>query len=177
MTQMEYAKKGKISDVMRHVASDETTLAEEIRERMAAGLVVIPKNKNREFNVKGIGRGLKTKVNANLGTSASHSDLEEELVKLDVAIRSGTDAVMDLSTGPDLDVTLRSIIEKSSVMVGTVPIYSAVCDVLSRGKESAEMTADILFEEIEEHAKAGVDFVTVHCAKQLRLGKHVCAIH
>jgi phosphomethylpyrimidine synthase len=92
-----------------------------------------------------------------------HFDLDEELVKLDVAINSGADAVMDLSTGGDLGLTLYKIIEKSPVMVGTVPIYSTICGVLSDGKGCADMTADDIFEGIENHAKAGVDFVTVHC--------------
>ncbi|MCP4667537.1 MAG: phosphomethylpyrimidine synthase ThiC, partial [Deltaproteobacteria bacterium] len=110
-----------------------------------------------------IGKGLKTKVNANLGTSPSHFDLDEELVKLEAAIDSGADAVMDLSTGGDLARTLRKIIEKSPVMVGTVPIYSAICRGLSKGNACADMTGDDMFEEIENHARAGVDFVTVHC--------------
>lgn len=163
MTQLEYAKEGKTTDAMKRVAADEGISPEEIRERIATGQVVIPKNKNREFDAKGIGKGLKTKVNANLGTSPSHFDLDEELVKLDVAINSGADAVMDLSTGGDLGLTLHKIIENSPVMVGTVPIYSTICGVLSDGKGCADMTADDIFEKIENHAKAGVDFVTVHC--------------
>ena len=163
MTQLEDAKKGTITDAMNRVAADEGFSPEEIRERVAKGLVVIPKNNGRDFDAKGIGKGLKTKVNANLGTSPSHFDLDEELAKLEVAIDSGADAVMDLSTGGDLALTLRKIIEKSPVMVGTVPIYSTICSVLSKGNECTDMTGDDIFEEIENHAKAGVDFVTVHC--------------
>ncbi len=163
MTQLEDAKKGITTEAMKRVAADEGFAPEEIRERVSKGLVVIPKNNSRDFDVKGIGKGLKTKVNANLGTSPSHFDLDEELAKLEVATESGADAVMDLSTGGDLARTLRKIIEKSPVMVGTVPIYSAICKVLSKGKECTDMTGDDIFEEIENHAKAGVDFVTVHC--------------
>ena len=163
MTQLEDAKKGTITDAVKRVAADEGFSPEEIRERVAKGLVVIPKNNGRDFDAKGIGKGLKTKVNANLGTSPSHFDLDEELAKLEVAIDSGADAVMDLSTGGDLALTLRKIIEKSPVMVGTVPIYSTICRVISKGNECTDMTGDDIFEEIENHAKAGVDFVTVHC--------------
>jgi phosphomethylpyrimidine synthase len=163
MTQLEDAKKGTITDAVKRVADDEGFSPEKIREGVAEGLIVIPKNIGRDFDVKAIGKGLKTKVNANLGSSPSHCDLNEELAKLEAAVDSGADAVMDLSTGGDLSRTLSKIIEKSPVMVGTVPIYSTICRISSKGKEYKDMTADDLFQEIENHAKAGVDFVTVHC--------------
>ena len=163
MTQLEDARQGKITEAMQRVAKEENTSADNIRELVAAGFVVIPKNKNREFNVKGIGRGLTTKVNANLGTSPSHFDVDEELKKLVTAIDAGADAVMDLSTGGDLMLILNKIIEHSSVMVGTVPIYKSVGRLFSEGKGTADLTSEDIFGDIEEHAKAGVDFVTVHC--------------
>ena len=163
MTQLEDARQGKITDAMKRVAQDENVSSEKIRELVSCGFVVIPKNKNREFNVKGIGSELKTKVNANIGTSPSHFDVNEEMKKLAVAIEAGADAVMDLSTGGDLALILNKIIEKSSVMVGTVPIYKSVGRLFSGGKETADLTSEDIFADIEEHAKAGVDFVTVHC--------------
>ncbi len=118
MTQLEDAKNGRTTDAMKRVAADEGISHEEVRERVAKGIVVIPKNNNRDFDVKGIGKGLKTKVNANLGTSLSHFDLDEELAKLEVAIDSGADAVMDLSTGGDL----RTSIPCSSGRMTRTPI-------------------------------------------------------
>ena len=163
MTQLEDARQGKITEAMKLVAKEENVSAEKIRDLVSCGFVVIPKNKNREFDVKGIGRGLKTKVNANIGTSPSHFDIDEEVKKLAVAIEAGADAVMDLSTGGDLALILNKIIEKSSVMVGTVPIYKSAGRLFAAGKETADLTSDDIFADIEEHAKAGVDFVTVHC--------------
>jgi phosphomethylpyrimidine synthase len=131
-------------------------------ERIANGTIVIPKNRKRQFRVKGIGKGLSTKVNANIGTSPSHFDINEELNKLDVAVASGADAVMDLSTGGDIILILEKILAKSSVMVGTVPIYKSVSKIFSEGKQTSDLTADDMFSDIEAHAKAGVDFITVH---------------
>ncbi len=163
MTQLESAKKGKITTAMRQVAEQEMIPPEKLCEKVAAGQVVIPKNINRDFVARGIGKGLRTKVNANIGTSPSHHDLDEELAKLNVAVDAGTDAVMDLSTGGDLAKTLKTVLENSPVMVGTVPIYRVVSGLLSEKKSVAQMSADHLFEEIEFQAKAGVDFITVHC--------------
>ena len=163
MTQLESAINGHITGAVKQVADDEGFLPDEIRERVAKGLVVIPKNKNRKFDAKGIGKDLKTKVNANIGTSPSYFDIKEELAKLDVAIKAGADAVMDLSTGGNLSLILKNILEKSSVMVGTVPIYKAAGEIFSAGKDISDLTCDDIFNEIENQAKAGVDFITVHC--------------
>jgi len=163
MTLLEYANKGKKTESMKQVADDEGIDLEVIRDRVANGLIVIPKNKKRDFHVKGIGKGLCTKVNANIGTSPSHFDTKEELNKLDVLIKAGADAVMDLSTGGDIILILNKILESSSVMVGTVPIYKSMSRIFSEGKQVCELTADEMFSDIEAHVKAGVDFITVHC--------------
>jgi len=163
MTQMEDANNGKLTDAMKQVAAYEGIDPEIIMDRVAKGHLVIPKNKLREFTVRGIGKGLKTKVNANIGTSLSHFDIDEELLKLDVAIKTGADAIMDLSTGGDLSLILYRILEQSSVMVGTVPIYKSASVSVSQGKKAVDLSEEDIFSAIEEHAKAGVDFVTVHC--------------
>ncbi len=163
MTQIESARKNKITDAMHRVAEKEGIAAETLCERVAAGAVVIPRNKNRDCDVCGIGQGLKTKVNANIGTSPSHCNLKEELAKLDTAVSAGADAVMDLSTGGNLDRILETILDHSPIIVGTVPIYKVVSKLMAKGKTPVEMTADDLMEEIELQAKAGVDFITVHC--------------
>jgi phosphomethylpyrimidine synthase len=163
MTLLENAKNAKITEPMRQVVADEGLSLELVCERIANGTIVIPKNRKRQFRVKGIGKGLSTKVNANIGTSPSHFDINEELNKLDVAVASGADAVMDLSTGGDIILILEKILAKSSVMVGTVPIYKSVSKIFSEGKQTSDLTADDMFSDIEAHAKAGVDFITVHC--------------
>ncbi|HUV76959.1 MAG TPA: phosphomethylpyrimidine synthase ThiC, partial [Desulfobacterales bacterium] len=163
MTQIDAARSNQITDAMHQVAQKEGLTAEKVREKVAAGMVVIPKNRNRNCQACGIGQGLKTKVNANIGTSPSHCDLKEELAKLDTAVAAGADAVMDLSTGGNLDRILQTILKRSSVIVGTVPIYKVVSKLMAKNKTSVEMTADDLMEEIEMQAMAGVDFITVHC--------------
>lgn len=163
MTQLEAAGNGKITEEMRQVAEYEHLDAEFIREQVAFGRVVIPKNIHRSFSARGIGKGLTTKINANIGTSPSHFNLDEELAKLDVSVEAGADAVMDLSTGGDLDRTLSVILERSPVMIGTVPIYKSVSKLMAAGKQVVDLTADDLFDEIEAQGKAGVDFITVHC--------------
>ena len=159
MTQMAEAKRGTITDAMRYVAAVEGVDAEELRRRIAAGTVIIPKNVHHDFNPIGVGEGLSTKINANIGTSGHHQQVDEELEKLRVAIQCGAEMVMDLSTGDDLDAVRRRILGRCSVILGTVPIYQAVAD---RGSVF-DMTADDLFEVIAQHARDGVDFVTVHC--------------
>jgi phosphomethylpyrimidine synthase len=163
MTQIEAARSNQITDAMHQFALKEGISPETIREKIAAGAVVIPKNRNRNCQACGIGIGLKTKVNANIGTSPSHCDLEEELAKLDVAVAAGADAVMDLSTGGNLDRILQTILKHSPVIVGTVPIYKVVSKLMAEKKAAVDMTADDLMEEIEMQAVAGVDFITVHC--------------
>jgi len=163
MTQLEAARRGKVTEAMHQVAEYENIDSGTVRERVAEGLVVIPQNHHRHFVARGVGHGLKTKVNANIGTSPSHADVGEELEKMDAAVKAGADAVMDLSTGGDLDEVLKQILEHSPVMVGTVPIYKAVSRLFAAGKSCPDLQVDDIFNEIEDQAKAGVDFITVHC--------------
>lgn len=163
MTQLSQALAGVITAEMQEVARQENVEPEVLRQKIAAGRVVIPKNCNRSFILRGIGEGLRTKVNANIGTSPEHGDLEEEITKLQVAIAAGADSVMDLSTGGDLDAIRAAILEKSCVMVGTVPIYGAAARLMQQNKQIVQMTADGLFEEIDKQCQGGIDYVTVHC--------------
>ena len=159
MTQMAEAKRGTITEEMRYVAAVEGVDPEDLRRRIARGVAIIPKNVGHDFNPIGIGEGLATKVNANIGTSGHHQQLHEEIEKLKTAVTCGVEMVMDLSTGDELDYVRREILRRCPVILGTVPIYQAVAD---RGSVY-ELTADGLFEVIERHARGGVDFVTVHC--------------
>ncbi|MBL7126225.1 MAG: phosphomethylpyrimidine synthase ThiC [Dehalococcoidales bacterium] len=164
MTQLESARKGIVTPQMKVVAEAEGLDVEFIREGVARGRIVIPANINHEKLVPcGIGQGLKTKVNANIGTSSDFGDINTELEKMRVAIDAGADTVMDLSTGGDISAIRRAIIAASTAGIGTVPIYQAGIGAIERYDAIVKMTADDLFAVIEEHAKDGVDFVTVHC--------------
>jgi phosphomethylpyrimidine synthase len=164
MTQLELAREGIISPQMEQVAQREGIAAEAIRQGVAQGKIVIPANKNHQNLVPcGIGQGLRTKVNANFGTSSDFGDINTELEKLSVAIDAGADTVMDLSTGGDIAAIRQAIIAKSTLPVGTVPIYQAGIEALARHGAIVKMTQDELFKTIEEHARDGVDFITVHC--------------
>ncbi len=164
MTQLELAKEGTISSQMASVAQCEGVEAEFVRQGVAEGTIVIPANtKHANLTPCGIGQGLRTKVNANIGTSSDYGDTDTELEKLRVAIDCGADTVMDLSTGGDISAIRQAIIAASSVPIGTVPIYQAGIEVIDRHGAIVKMTVDDLFAAIEEHAKDGVDFITVHC--------------
>ena len=164
MTQLELAKEGIISSPMKLVAQQEGVDAEFIRQGVAKGTIVIPANINHTNLVPcGIGQGLKTKVNANIGTSSDFGSIDTELEKLRVAIDCGADTVMDLSTGGDISAIRRAIIASSSVPIGTVPIYQVGIEAIDKRGAIVKMTIDDLFAGIEEHAGDGVDFITVHC--------------
>jgi phosphomethylpyrimidine synthase len=164
MTQLELAKQGDISPQMEQVAQAEAISVDVLRQGIASGKIVIPANiKHGNLVPCGIGQGLTTKVNANIGTSSDFGDASTELAKLRVAIDAGADAVMDLSTGGDVVAIRRAIIASSHVPVGTVPIYQAGIEAVASHDTIVGMTADDLFKTIYEHAGDGVDFITVHC--------------
>jgi len=164
MTQLELAKEGAISPQMKLVAQHEGVEAEFVRQGVATGTIVIPAN-IRHVNLIpcGIGQGLSTKVNANIGSSSDLHDVDTELEKLRAATLAGADTVMDLSTGGDISAIRRAIIASSSVAIGTVPIYQAAIEAIDSHGAIVKMTVDDLFSAIEEHIYDGVDFITVHC--------------
>ena len=164
MTQLELAKKGVISPQMQAVAKVEGRDAEFVRDGVAQGTIVIPANINhRNLIPCGIGQGLSTKVNANIGTSSDFGSIDSELKKLRVAIDVKADTVMDLSTGGDISATRRVILAASPVAIGTVPIYQAGIEAIARYEAIVKMSADDVFGVIEEQCRDGVDFITVHC--------------
>jgi phosphomethylpyrimidine synthase len=164
MTQLELAREGTISPQMSLVAKNEGVEAEFVRQGVAEGTIVIPANPNHKNLVPcGIGRGLKTKVNANIGTSSDFGNMDTELEKLRVAIDYGADTVMDLSSSGDISAIRRAIIGTSPLPIGTVPIYQAGVEAIASYGAIVKMTVNDLFAAIEEHARDGVDFMTVHC--------------
>jgi phosphomethylpyrimidine synthase len=160
-TQLEAARSGVVTDEMRRVALREPHLtAEQIRVEVAAGRMIIPANKvhlKYQLEPMCIGRASLTKINANLGASPVSSSIDEEIEKMRWAVRWGADTVMDLSTGGDLDATRSAIIQNSPVPIGTVPIYSMII-----GRRVEDLSYDIILKEIENQARQGVDYFTVH---------------
>lgn len=162
-TQLEYAKRRKITEEVKKIASDEGLTPEYVMRGVAQGRIVVAKNVRREITPLGIGEGLRIKVNANIGTSKDFCDVEKELEKARVAQEAGTDTLMDLSTGGDIDAIRRMILKETEVPLGTVPIYQAAIEAQEKHGTIVDMTEDDIFNVIERNAKDGVDFITVHC--------------
>ncbi len=164
LTQLEMARRGIVSEEMTSCAKHENVSPEFIRKGVEDGTIVVVRN-NRHHSIPAlaIGKGLRTKINTNVGTSKDRADLGHELEKVRVSIAAGTDTIMDLSTGGDLGAIRRAIIGASTVAIGTVPIYQAAVKAVNAGKAIVEMTGDDLFRAIEENGEDGVDFITVHC--------------
>ncbi len=159
MTQLESAREGIITDEMRQVCADERLSEQSLRQKLAAGrAVVLANTEHVGLRPVCVGEGVRTKVNANIGTSPQRSSAEQELDKLRAALRAGADTVMDLSTGGDIDGVRRRIIENSPAPVGTVPIYQAAIEA---GGPDA-MSIEGFLRVFERHARDGVDFATVH---------------
>ncbi|MCX7914273.1 MAG: phosphomethylpyrimidine synthase ThiC, partial [Thermodesulfovibrionales bacterium] len=163
MTRIEFAKRGIITQEMEQVALSENIHPDRLASDIANGHTVITRNVLHKINPVGIGKGLRTKINANIGTSKDKVSLEKELQKLDILIKYGADAVMDLSTGGAIKDIRRLLMARSTIAVGTVPIYEAAVKAVERSNRISEMTEEDIFETIEEHAQDGVDFITVHC--------------
>lgn len=157
------AGKAGVPQEIKGLSRDEGIEPAKLAKLLRAGRAVIPSNpRHRRLKPVAIGEGLRVKINANIGTSRDHIDIREELEKVRVAIQYGTDAVMDLSTGGNIRDIRRKVIAASTVPVGTVPIYEAVCTA-SRSRGPSSLDPDMLFKTIERHARDGVDFMTVHC--------------
>jgi len=149
---------------MKQVAQKEGVGTDFIIRGLTEGEIIIPVNVNHtNLSPCGIGKGLRTKVNANIGTSPDFCDLDTELRKLQTAIDFGADTVMDLSTGGDISTIRKAVMSASTAPVGTVPIYQAVIEAIDNRGSIVNMSVEDIFAAIEEHAKDGVDFMTVHC--------------
>jgi len=162
MTLIEKTRKGEITEDIKKVAVKEKVDPDVLAQSIIRGHAVIARNRLHKTEPTGVGKGLSTKINANIGTSKDKVSFDDEMKKLDICVQYGADAVMDLSTGGDTKALRKILIEKSPLCVGTVPIYEAVVRSVERRGSIAKMTVDDLFEVIEDHGKDGVDFVTVH---------------
>ena len=159
-TQMAAARKGLLTPQMRQVLADEPIHEADLLARVAEGRIVIPANHNHtSLKAKGIGAGLTTKINVNLGVSEDCCDVEKELDKVRRSIELKADAIMDLSTFGDTRAFRRRVVEISPAMIGTVPVYDAVARY---GKAVAQISVDDFFDVVRLHAEDGVDFMTIH---------------
>lgn len=174
VNQMKAAKMGQITEEMRIVAKEEDESPKKICRRVAAGRVVITRNMEHENVIPlGIGEGLRTKINANVGTSADLCDLNLEVEKAKIAVNYGADTVMDLSTSGDLDEIRKTVLKAVNVPIGTVPIYQTAIEIIKDKGAIIHMDEDDLFNTIEKHAKDGVDFMTVHCGVTQRIVERI----
>ena len=167
MTQMEAARRGVVTPEMEQVAQQEKVDVETLAKHLAEGTAIILKNRVSPTRPLGVGKGLRTKVNANLGTSSEVADIQMEIEKAKVAVAAGADTIMDLSTGGDLDAARRAIRGAVDVPLGTVPIYQIAVEVAEQRGSIVHMTVDDIFDVLERQAEDGVDFFTVHCGVTL----------
>ncbi|MGA9888841.1 MAG: phosphomethylpyrimidine synthase ThiC, partial [Candidatus Acidiferrales bacterium] len=158
-SQMHYARLGVVTEEMEYVAKREKLTPDLVRDEVARGRAIIPANINhRNLEPMGIGVAFFCKINANIGNSATTSNVDEELEKLHRSVHYGSDTVMDLSTGGDIPMIRKAIINASPVPIGTVPIYEA----LSRVRRAEDLSIELMLEVIEEQAEQGVDYMTIH---------------
>ena len=162
MTQLTQAHQGKITSQMRTLAKQEKIPVEHILRQVAAGRIVIPNNPIHHPQVVGIGAGLRVKVNANIGTSREYCNIPQEVEKAKVAVAAGAHALMDLSTGGDLNKIRTTLLKHTPVPFGTVPIYQAGIEAIEKHGSIVEMTEDDMFHAFEQQAKQGVDFTVAH---------------
>lgn len=159
-TQMDAARKGIVTKEMEMVAKEEYMDINLLMERVANGSIAIPANKNhKSLSPKGVGQGLSTKINVNLGISKDCPDIEPELEKVKKAIEMKAEAIMDLSSFGKTEEFRKRLVEMSSAMIGTVPIYDAVGFY---DKELKDITAKEFLDVVRKHAIDGVDFMTIH---------------
>jgi len=164
-TQMEMARQGLESPEVTAAARAEGVAPEVLRERIAEGTAVICRNRRHEHgNPLAVGKGLRTKVNANIGTSADDTSIDKELEKARVAVAAGADALMDLSTGGPINEIRRAIIHETDACIGSVPLYQAAVDTVTlKHRPMVDMSVDDIFAGVVKHLDDGVDFITVHC--------------
>jgi len=164
MTQLKMAREGIISEEMRICAEQEGVAPEFIRRGVEEGnIVVIRNNTHRSIPPLAVGKGLRTKINANIGTSRDRIDLDLELDKVRISVAAGADTIMDLSTGGDIRAIRKAIMAASPLVIGTVPIYQAAAQMLAEQRAIVDMNGDDMFQVIEDNGEDGVDFITVHC--------------
>lgn len=177
-TQMSSARRGVPTEEMKKVAKSEDMELDILIQRIASGSVIIPKNNARkqEIKVVGIGKGLTTKVNVNIGTSTLKVNLEEEVEKAKVAVKHGADTIMDLSDGGDLDLIRRTLLEAAPIQFGYVPVYQAYTHAVQVHKNPMAMDEDDYLNAFERCAKDGVDYTTIHAGITKELAQRLMKV-
>ena len=177
-TQMSTARRGIATEEMLQVAKDEDININFLVPKVANGSIIIPKNNTRKQKIKvvGIGKGLRTKVNVNIGTSTLYQNLDEEVSKAKVAVKYGGDTIMDLSDGGNLDVIREKLLEAAPITFGTVPIYQAYAYGVDKYKNPLNITEDDFLNSFEKHAKDGVDYTTIHSGITKEIAKRVLEV-
>jgi len=175
---MTSARRGVPTEEMLQVAKDEDIDINFLIQKVANGSVIIPKNniRKQEIKVVGIGKGLKTKVNVNIGTSTLYQNLDEEVAKAKVAVKYGGDTIMDLSDGGNLDLIREKLLEAAPITFGTVPIYQAYAYGVEKYKNPLNITEDDFLNSFEKHAKDGVDYTTIHSGITKEIAKRVLEV-
>ena len=179
-TQMDAARKGILTPQMEQVLENESISQQRLMEKLAKGHIAIPANRNHlNLAAAGVGEGLKTKINVNLGVSKDVCSFDAEMSKAKLALDYKADSVMDLSVSGDTEGFRKRLVKEVPVMIGTVPIY----DTLTRtGKPTKEITIEDWFKTVEIHAENGIDFITIHagltrkCIKSLRTNRRLCGV-
>jgi phosphomethylpyrimidine synthase len=177
-TQMSTARRGIATEEMLQVAKDEDIDINFLIPKVANGSIIIPRNNERKQKIKvvGIGKGLRTKVNVNIGTSTLYQNLDEEVSKAKVAVKYGGDTIMDLSDGGNLDVIREKLLEAAPITFGTVPIYQAYAYGVEKYKNPLNITEDDFLNSFEKHAKDGVDYTTIHSGITKEIAKRVLEV-
>lgn len=177
-TQMTSARRGIPTEEMLQVAKDEDIDINYIIQKVANGSIIIPRNNIRKQKIKvvGIGKGLKTKVNVNIGTSTLYQNLDEEVSKAKVAVKYGGDTIMDLSDGGNLDLIRETLLDAAPITFGTVPIYQAYAYGVEKYKNPLNITEDDFLNSFEKHAKDGVDYTTIHSGITKEIAKRILEV-
>jgi phosphomethylpyrimidine synthase len=177
-TQMSTARRGIATEEMLQVAKDEDIDINFLIPKVANGSIIIPRNNERKQKIKvvGIGKGLRTKVSVNIGTSTLYQNLDEEVSKAKVAVKYGGDTIMDLSDGGNLDVIREKLLEAAPITFGTVPIYQAYAYGVEKYKNPLNITEDDFLNSFEKHAKDGVDYTTIHSGITKEIAKRVLEV-
>lgn len=162
-TQVELALAGKITPQMETLARMEGLPADTVRDHIAAGRIVLPMNHNRPAAIVGIGKGLRTKINASIGTSTDIVDVAAEVCKARAAEAAGADTLMELSVGGDLDLIRREVLQAVALPVGNVPLYQAFSEAADRYGDPNRLDEAMLFDIIERQCADGISFMAVHC--------------
>ena len=161
------AQAGRITPVMETIAAQEGLRAEAVRQEIALGRLVVPQNPNHDCRVVGIGRGMRTKINASIGTSTDLADVGEEVAKALAAQEAGADTLMELSVGGDLDLVRREVLAAVELPVGNVPLYQAFSEAAKRHGDPNKLDPEELFDLIERQCADGISFMAIHCGINL----------